>query len=64
VHLDLTTKGVALVTSVTRRRRHEIGKVVNAISAEERPVIVQALSRLAAAAGEVPEQDWSMGWDL
>ncbi len=64
VHLDLTKKGVALVTSVTRRRRHEIEKVVNAISAEERPVIVQALSRLAAAAGEVPEQDWSMGWDL
>lgn len=64
VHLDLTARGVALVTTVTRRRRREIGKIVSAINPEERAVIVQALSRFAAAAGEVPEQDWSMGWDL
>jgi hypothetical protein len=25
---------------------------------------VQALGRLASAAGEVPEQDWTTGWDL
>jgi len=64
VHLDLTKKGLALVTSVTQRRRSEIENIVSAISPEERPVIVEALSRFAAAAGEVPEQDWSMGWEL
>ena len=26
--------------------------------------VVDALRALAEAAGEVPEQDWSTGWDL
>ena len=64
VHLTLTNKGLALVAAVTKRRRHEIQKILNAIAPEERVVLVQALSRFAAAAGEVPEQDWSTGWDL
>ena len=37
---------------------------MNAIAPEEQSILVQALSRFAAAAGEVPEQDWSTGWDL
>lgn len=64
IHLALTKKGLALVTAVTKRRRHEIETIVNAITIEDRAVLVQALSRFAAAAGEVPEQDWSTGWDL
>jgi len=64
VHLSLTKKGLALVAAVTKRRRREIETVVNEISPSERAVLVQALNRFAAAAGEVPEQDWSTGWDL
>jgi hypothetical protein len=26
--------------------------------------VVAALRRLSAGAGEVPERDWSSGWDL
>ena len=64
VHLALTKRGLALVSKVTRRRRREIESIVKAIAPGEQAILVQALSRFAAAAGEVPEQDWSTGWDL
>jgi DNA-binding MarR family transcriptional regulator len=64
VRLVLTKVGVDLVTAVTRRRRQEIERIVSTIPEDERDVLVQALGRFAAAAGEVPEQDWTTGWDL
>jgi DNA-binding MarR family transcriptional regulator len=60
----LTENGRALVDAVTDRRRREIERIVSEIPPEEQVVLVQALGRLATAAGEVPEQDWSSGWDL
>jgi DNA-binding MarR family transcriptional regulator len=60
----LTEKGRALVDAVTARRRREIERIVSEIPPEEQVVLIQALGRLATAAGEVPEQDWSSGWDL
>jgi DNA-binding MarR family transcriptional regulator len=64
VRLALSKTGLDLVTAVTSRRRQEIEKIIDAVPTEERAVLVQALGRFAAAAGEVPEQDWSTGWDL
>lgn len=64
VRLALTKKGLNLVSAVTDRRRREIEVILSTIVSEEQSVLVQALSRFAAAAGEVPEQDWSTGWDL
>ncbi|MDE3082275.1 MAG: MarR family transcriptional regulator [Acidobacteriota bacterium] len=64
VRVALTHKGVDLVSAVTRRRRREIETVVQAIALEERVILVRALNQFALAAGEVPEQDWSTGWDL
>ncbi|MGC1239100.1 MAG: MarR family transcriptional regulator [Acidimicrobiales bacterium] len=64
VRLVLSKSGLELVTAVTNRRRREIEKVIEAVPHEERDVLIQALGRFAAAAGEVPEQDWSTGWDL
>jgi DNA-binding MarR family transcriptional regulator len=60
----LTQPGRSLVDAVTARRRREIARIVAEIPADEQVVLVQALRRFAAAAGEVPEQDWSTGWDL
>jgi len=60
----LTEKGRALVDVVTDRRRREIERIMSEIPPEEQVVLIQALGRLATAAGEVPEQDWSSGWDL
>ena len=60
----LTENGRALVDAVTDRRRREIERIVSEIPPGEQVVLIQALGRLATAAGEVPEQDWSSGWDL
>jgi len=64
VRLALTKEGLKLVSAVTDRRRREIEAILSTIASKEQTVLVQALSRFAAAAGEVPEQDWSTGWDL
>jgi len=64
VRLVLSKAGLDLVTAVTSRRRQEIEKIIGAVPPKEREVLVQALGRFAQAAGEVPEQDWSTGWDL
>jgi DNA-binding MarR family transcriptional regulator len=64
VRLALTKKGLKLVGTVTDRRRREIEAILSTIAPEEQTVLVQALSQFAASAGEIPEQDWSTGWDL
>jgi DNA-binding MarR family transcriptional regulator len=64
VRLALTPVGRALVDAVTERRRTEIAGLLDGIPEESRRSMVQALRALANAAGEVPEQEWSTGWDL
>jgi DNA-binding MarR family transcriptional regulator len=64
VRVSLTAAGGELVAEVSRRRRAEIATIVERMpNAHHRPV-VNALRAFAEAAGEVPEQDWSLGWDL
>jgi DNA-binding MarR family transcriptional regulator len=64
LRVALTAKGRSLVDAVTDRRRREIGRIMGEIPVKEQVVLVQALGRLASTAGEVPEQDWTTGWDL
>jgi len=55
---------LALVDAVTQRRRTEITRLLAAVPLEQQAALIDSLQRLTAAAGEVPEQDWSTGWDL
>jgi DNA-binding MarR family transcriptional regulator len=64
LRVALTARGRSLVDAVTVRRRQEIARIMSEIPVEQQAVVVQALGRLASAAGEVPEQDWTTGWDL
>lgn len=64
VRVSLTAAGAELVAEVSRRRRVEIATIVGRMSAADRGAAVLALRAFADAAGEVPEQDWSLGWDL
>ena len=64
IRLSLAEKGRILVDVVTERRRAEITDLVTAIPRDQQTALVDSLKRLATAAGEVPEQDWSAGWDL
>ncbi len=64
VRIALSPGGRRLVDTVTQRRRQEIEHLVALIPVESRGRVVDALSHLNESAGEVPEQDWSTGWDL
>jgi DNA-binding MarR family transcriptional regulator len=64
VHIALTETGRELIDAVTVRRRREIADLLAAIPFETQRSVVTALTQLAEVAGEVPEQDWSAGWDL
>lgn len=64
VRIELSATGRQLVRDVTERRRHEISSILVKISPSDQVIFAMALSRFATAAGEVPEQDWSTGWDL
>jgi DNA-binding MarR family transcriptional regulator len=64
VRVSLTASGAELVAEVSRRRRAEIAAIVQRMPAAHRGPVVTALRTFADAAGEVPERDWSLGWDL
>jgi DNA-binding MarR family transcriptional regulator len=64
VHIALTETGRHLIDAVSARRRQEIAALLATIAPETQRSVVDALSQLAKVAGEVPEQDWSTGWDL
>jgi DNA-binding MarR family transcriptional regulator len=64
VRIGLTEAGRSLVDLVTERRRHEIARLLTSIDPEAQRAMAAGLQQLALAAGEVPEQDWTMGWDL
>ncbi len=64
VHIALTQSGRDLIDAVTERRRREIAALLATVPLRTQRSVVVALTQLAQAAGEVPEQDWSAGWDL
>jgi DNA-binding MarR family transcriptional regulator len=64
VRLALTPEGRELVDAVTARRRVEIARLLESVPPDGQRLLVTALQQLAEAAGEVPEQEWSTGWDL
>jgi DNA-binding MarR family transcriptional regulator len=64
VRIGLTEAGWDLVRLVTERRRAEIAVLLASIPPDVLEPMATGLRHLAAAAGEVPEQEWSTGWDL
>lgn len=64
VRISLTAVGAELVAEVSRRRRDEIRRIVRRMPSSDRSLVVEALQAFSAAAGQAPEQDWSLGWAL
>jgi DNA-binding MarR family transcriptional regulator len=58
VRMALTPIGRELVRDVTKRRRHELSEIVDAIPAETYEYVTAALQTLNKAAGEPAERDW------
>jgi DNA-binding MarR family transcriptional regulator len=63
VRLSLTGAGRGVVTSVTRRRRTRIRRIVERMRPRQRSALISALGEFAAAAGETEADDrWFLGW--
>jgi DNA-binding MarR family transcriptional regulator len=64
VQVTLTAEGGTVVDRVTHRRREEISRILERLAPRDRAAVLRALRVFADAAGTVPEQDWSLGWNL
>lgn len=64
VEVNATPTGEQLVRQVTGRRRAEIEAIVANVTPREQVALTGAFRAFAGAAGEVPDQAWSTGWDL
>jgi len=62
VQVRITDGGRSLVDTVTEARRLAIVDLVEAIPTKRRAALTEALNELGRAAGETPEQAWSIGW--
>lgn len=62
VCVSISSAGRELVAVVTRRRRAEIRSILRKMPADAQAALVPALRAFADAAGEAPEQSWSLGW--
>ncbi|MGH9104622.1 MAG: hypothetical protein ACRDZX_02065 [Acidimicrobiales bacterium] len=60
----LEPPGRDLVAEVARRRNAELAVIVARLPAKERRAVTAALWAFSRAAGEVPAQEWSLGWRL
>lgn len=60
VVLSVTPRAVSLLDSVTSRRRAELDGVLRRMPAAERHAVADALAAFAEAAGEVPDDQWSI----
>ncbi|GIF20207.1 DNA-binding MarR family transcriptional regulator [Actinoplanes tereljensis] len=62
VQLRLSAAGRDIVEKVMARRRTELERIVAETAPVWQPAVTDALTAFAVAAGEMPEQEWWMGW--
>ena len=63
VEVRIAAGGRRIVAEVARHRRRTLRAIVDRLGADDRAALVGALTAFAEAAGEVPEQQWYLGWD-
>jgi DNA-binding MarR family transcriptional regulator len=64
VIVTIAPAGQQLVAAVMRRRRSLIRSILRKMTPAAQHDLVVALAAFAQAAGEAPEQAWSLGWGL
>jgi DNA-binding MarR family transcriptional regulator len=60
--IAITSAGQNVVEAVTAQRRSEISRIVRKMPPASRAAAVEALETFTSAAGEAPEQSWTLGW--
>jgi DNA-binding MarR family transcriptional regulator len=63
VRIMLTDTGRELIIAVMEKRRLEVGRIIDQLPSGRPGQLIDALRTFALAAGQVPEQHWSLGWD-
>jgi DNA-binding MarR family transcriptional regulator len=58
VMVELTATGEQVIEAVTHHRRTELAKILRAIPAARRNLLVEVLEEFATAAGETPGEAW------
>lgn len=64
VLVSLRPAGRRLVVTVSRRRRAEVARIVAAMPVRHRSGAVTALRAFAEAAGEIPDNQWWLGFPV
>jgi DNA-binding MarR family transcriptional regulator len=62
VRIALTAPGRDLVAEVTRRRRAELARLLEALPPDQHEPVIAAFRAFAAAAGELPQPGAALGW--
>jgi len=62
VRLTLTAAGRELVAEVTRRRRHDLSRLVATMPVSTHAGFVRGLRAFTTAAGELSDDEWWLGW--
>jgi DNA-binding MarR family transcriptional regulator len=62
VRITLTAAGRELVAEVTRRRRAELARLLEALPPSQHEPVIIAFRAFAAAAGELPQPGAALGW--
>jgi DNA-binding MarR family transcriptional regulator len=62
VRIALTAAGRDLVAEVTRRRRAELARLLQALPPAEHQPVIAAFRAFAAVAGELPPPGAALGW--
>jgi DNA-binding MarR family transcriptional regulator len=64
VRIALSAQGRGLVDAVAELRRRQVTDLVGRLPHEDRQAALALLRTFAAAAGEAPEQAWTLGWHV
>lgn len=64
VRISLAPAGREIVTTVTKRRRDELSDILERLASKDRQTVLVALRAFTVAAGTLPEQEWSLGWNI
>ena len=62
VVVSLTRDGQELIRSVTAKRRAELDRIMQRLTAKQRTAVDDAFALFAEAAGELPDDAWKLGW--